>query len=146
MSSDLTADIQSLRSDLKGLRDLVDDRRQADKEAVAAALAAAEKAVNAALASAEKAAEKFDQSLKEYKTVSNEWRGTVEGLVVQLRELSEIRQQIKGVEEKIAELREARSAVTGQGEGRLGVRTDVKWAIGLVAGTIAGYILSHLVK
>jgi hypothetical protein len=146
MPGDSTADIQSLRSDLKGLRDLVDDRRQADKEAVAAALAAAEKAVNAALASAEKAAEKFDQSLKEYKTVSNEWRGTVEGLVVQLRELSELRQQIKSVDEKIADLRESRSTAVGQGEGRLGVRTDVKWAIGLVAGAIAGYLLSHFVK
>lgn len=117
-----------MNAELRGVRELMDDRRRSDKEAVSAALAAAEKAVNAALASAEKAAEKFDQSLKEYKIGSNEWRGTVQGLVEQLREVTQLRQQVANLTERVNELRESRSQLSGARTQDLMHKVDIaKW-------------------
>ena len=156
-----------LRAELKGLRDLVDDRRAADKEAVAAALAAAEKAVNAALASAEKAADKFDQSLKEYKSSSNEWRGTLNDIVARMMPRADFereqkalaahiesllvaaREQHKQIDSQIADLRESRSGMTGREDAVTRLtdqnRLTQRFLIGL-AVTVILSVLWNLLK
>jgi len=56
------------------------DRRYAERDL------AAKEAVRAALAAAEKASEKTEAALKEYKIGANEWRDTVKDLIAGLKE------------------------------------------------------------
>ena len=120
---ELCAEVREVKADLRGLRDLMNERDKrysevdkASKEAVQAALAAAEKAVQAALAAAEKAAEKTEAALKEYKTGANEWRDTVKDL--------------------IGNLRESRSEAGGGRQQQIENRAQSHWVIGLGIGVV----------
>lgn len=70
-----------IASELSGRDRLFEER---DKRYAQGSVADKE-AVKAALAAAEKAAEKTEAGLKEYKQVSNEWRSTVQDLVSRLQ-------------------------------------------------------------
>lgn len=125
---ELTADLDGLEklmhSEIKALRDIVDERHDLYKEraesqklAVVDALAAAKEAVRAALAAAEKAAGKTEEALTEYKRGANEWRDTVKDL--------------------IANLRESRSE-SGGSAGRAREDTDRnRWVLGFVASVVS---------
>jgi len=66
----LEAQIKSERELRLALKELLDERNEANQAAI-----------QAAFASAEKASEKTELALKEYKIGSNEWRSTVNDLV-----------------------------------------------------------------
>ena len=164
-------EVVGLRAHLEKLMDERDrrytERAESDQRAVNAALAAAEKAVNAALAAAEKAAEKFEQALKEYKGSSNEWRSTLNDVVVRMmpradweREnnaaqayirglLVQASEQHKHLDAQIADLRESRSGMMGRDVETEKLTTQqqitTRWLIGL-AVSVALSVLYNLLR
>jgi alpha-L-arabinofuranosidase len=98
--------VATLHAHFKELIDANDRRYEQrfkdSQTAIAAALTSAKDAVAAALAASEKAAEKTEVALKEYKMVSNEWRGTVTDLTTNMP----TRRDLQTVEAQVHELRE----------------------------------------
>jgi hypothetical protein len=142
----------------------------AAKEAVAAALAAAEKAVaaalvaqdkqtNAAFLAAKEALAEAQVQLTLYKAQSNEWRNTLNDLIAKLMLRPEITQMFASGEKSLEELKyrvgelEGKSMrASGKSEAQDAGSAQNKWTfqqVVLVVGMLAGWgitILMYLLK
>lgn len=92
-------------------------------------------AVRAALASAEKASEKTELALKEYKSSANEWRDTVKDLVSRMITRPDVERELRVIDEKIADLRESRSQITGETLVQKDTRARSEWSTNLTIMT-----------
>ncbi len=123
----------SIRREIGDLKELLSERDKANKEALGAALAAAERE-----------SAKTEQALKEYKVGSNEWRGTVTDLTSRMPTKEAVDQRFMAIEEKISDLRETRSKMGGKDEAIAQGKANQKWIIGLVV-TLVLFIITQAI-
>lgn len=109
LDMEVVADLRGLRAEFAAFRGLMDERDRRYEERDQAAKAA----VRAALEATEKAADSLASGLREFKSSANEWRDTVKDLVARMPTRVEVEQQFKAVDNKIAVLRESQSSVQG---------------------------------
>jgi hypothetical protein len=126
----------------RSLRDLIDERDKRYEERDQANKAT----VNAAMRAAQDAADKIEKAFLAYKEVSNEWRGTLNDIVGRMATRIEVERQFGEMQCKISELRESRSAQTGQNAALEYIASSRRWlwAQALGMATIIVVILIHV--
>ena len=143
------ADLRTIRAMLQSERELreaadvrYDQRFQAQKDAIQAALVAQEKAVNAALTAADRAVAKAETAAERRFDSVNEFRGQLDD---QARTFVP-RGEYAALLERVGKLEEAITRLAGASAGRAGAIGWVVAAAGLaltVAGLLAGRIFGQ---
>lgn len=116
-----------------------DERFEAQKDAVQAALVAAKELTAAAFAAAKEAISKSELSQTVYNQTHNDLTRKMDAQYKEMLPRTEADARFKGTEEKISELREFRSQYGGSQDQRNERRGTAQWAItaGIaIAGTI----------
>ena len=130
------------------LREVMDerDRRYTERDAarqtaIDAALKSAETLTSSTFAASEKAISKAEANADKWRENANEWRTAMNDRETKFAPRIEIENRLKGLEEKIAELRETWSGSTGSTRGAQTFKEDRRASIGMVIG-VAGFCLA----
>ncbi len=152
--------LREVTAEIDGMRTLMDerDRRYSDafiaqKEAVAAALAAQQLAAGIINTASEKAINKAEEAQRAYNERSNEFRGALDDAQKVLLPRNEADTRFQALEEKLNDarkdiqtLREFRSIVVERKESQIDERGQANWATSNVAAYLAaGVALALLV-
>jgi chromosome segregation ATPase len=153
---ELLAELRALQAEVRAFRDLMDERdrryterAESDDRARGAALTAVKEQTASAFAASKEAITKSEMNQTTYNATHNDLTRKMDSQYAAMLPRTEADNRFQAIEEKIADLREARSHGGGKEEALQAAHVAQRWALGIGLSLLlflAGNVIIPLIR